>query len=84
MKETTYELHFEYKQERNGHPGLMNTTHNPGHAFLCLVQDTTQTKLTGEFCPFCHFPGKKVCPQHLTAQESQLLNIEMRSGQGGA
>ena len=60
----------------------MNTTHNPGHAFLCLGQDTTQTKLTGEFS--CFFPGKKICPQHLTAQESQLLNIEMRSGQGGA
>lgn len=30
----------------------MNTTHNPGHAFLCLGQDTTQTKLTGELCQF--------------------------------
>ena len=44
--------HFEYKWEPNGHPGQMNTTHNPGHALLCLGQDRTQTKLTGELCQF--------------------------------
>ena len=27
-------------------------THNPGHAFLGLGQDRTQTKVTGELCQF--------------------------------